>query len=63
MLNLKGLKDKFFELMIDMRDSDELTDFDIEEHEDLRILLNLFDDTKLRLAVLAKMREEGLISL
>ena len=60
MLNLTALKTKFYEMLTEMR-GEEVDDED--DHEDLKPLLHLFDDTKNRLAVLAKMRDDGMIKL
>jgi hypothetical protein len=59
-LNLTALKDKFYEMLSEMRD-EEVDDED--DYDDLKPLLHLFDDTNTRLAVLAKMRDDGLIKL
>lgn len=59
MLNLTALKNKFYEMLIEMRNEE----VDEDDHEDLKPLLHLFDDTKTRLAVLVKMRDDGMIKL
>lgn len=66
MINMKLLKQHFYSEYIKMYSdvSNDNTNLNIEENTDtdeLKSLLPLFDDTKLRLVVLAKMRDEGLI--
>lgn len=61
LLNLVELRHKFYELLFSMRD--DTLDFNEDENEDLRPLLYLLDDNKYKLSVLAKMREDGLITL
>ena len=64
LLNLTTLKNKFNEMLEEMRDNDELVEIEkIDNVEQLKLMLTLFDETKLRLNVLNKMITDGMISL
>lgn len=64
LLNLTDLKTKFNEMVNEMREDTDLVEVEeLKNAEQLKTMLSLFDDTKLRLNVLNKMIEEGMITL